>query len=420
MKNITLLILLFGLFSCSENESRPGRVLSITPLPFPCEEGGMPNLFRSESGQVYLSWIEFTDDSTDALMFCPMGEDGQWGEATEIARGSDWFVNWADFPALAAFPGQEERLLAYWLQKSETGTYDYDIAFSLSTRLKASLSTRLKTSLSANGGKRWSKPQILNDDGVAAEHGFVSLTPLPSGDIQALWLDGRHTKGEDGAMSLRTTTISPEGDVKPSQSLDERTCDCCQTDMVYTPAGLVAAYRDRSVEEIRDIALVRHTAEGWSKPAIPHADRWKIAGCPVNGPALATDEEQLVMVWYTGAGDSARVQCSFSKDFGKTFGPVFRIDDGHPLGRVDVELSDRGTAYITWLEKTDGGAEIRLREINASGEALLTHSLIKTNPSRASGFPILLRSGKSHLLLAYTQVGEDKKLQAKCVEIEME
>ncbi len=404
MKNTTLLILLFGLFSCSENESRPGRVLSITPLPFPCEEGGMPNLFRSESGQVYLSWIEFIDDSTDALMFCPMGEDGQWGEAAEIARGSDWFVNWADFPALAAFPGQEDRLLAYWLQKSEAGTYDYDIAFSLS----------------ANGGKRWSEPRILNDDGVAAEHGFVSLTPLPSGDIQALWLDGRHTKGEDGAMSLRTTTISPEGDVKPSQSLDERTCDCCQTDMVLTPAGLVAAYRDRSAEEIRDIALVRREGDAWSTPLVPRPDRWKIAGCPVNGPALAADEEQLVMVWYTGAGDSTRVQCIFSKDFGKTFGPVFRIDDGHPLGRVDVELSDRGTAYISWLEKTEEGAEIRLREINASGEALLTHSLIKTNPSRASGFPILLRSGKSRLLLAYTQVGEDQKLQAKCVEIEVE
>ncbi len=404
MRTITFSLLVLLLFSCSEKEDGPRSISSIRELAFPCEEGGMPNLFRSESGEVYLSWIEFINDSTDALKFCRLGEDGQWGKAREIARGSDWFVNWADFPSLAVFPGQEDHLLAHWLQKSAQGTYDYDVV----------------VSLSANGGADWSEARILNDDGVAAEHGFVSLTPLPSGDIQALWLDGRNAKGEDGAMSLRSTTIKASGEIQPSALLDDRTCDCCQTDMVFTPEGLVAAYRNRNAEEIRDIALVRQTEEGWSQPLIPRPDRWKIAGCPVNGPALAADEQYLVMVWYTEAEDSARVQCIFSEDFGKTFGPIFRIDDGHPLGRVDVELSDRGTAYISWLEKTEEGAEIRLREINASGEALLAQSLIKTNPSRASGFPILLRNGKSRLLLAYTQVGEDKKLKAKCMELKME
>ncbi len=399
-----LSVLLFVAIACqTANEERQQHTdILIESLSVPCREGGMPNLFLSQSGKAYLSWVEFIDDSTDALVFSVLEESG-WSEEKEIARGTNWFVNWADFPSLLAFSNDEQILLAHWLQKSDKGTYDYDI----------------RISLSANGGRSWSQSKILNDDGVAAEHGFVSLLPLPDGSVQALWLDGRQTKKEQGAMSLRTTTILPEGEIKPSILLDERTCDCCQTDLVATSNGLLAAYRDRSASEIRDIALINRENDKWTSPYLPHPDNWHIAGCPVNGPALAARKNELALVWFSGAKDTARVQLSFSRNGGKSFGPRFRIDEGNPLGRVDVELSDEGTACISWLEKTEQGAEIRFKEVNAKGETLLSQSLVATSPARDSGFPILLRSEKRTLLLAYTSLEENGRTRVRCLKLKL-
>lgn len=399
--SVLLALTLLLLTGCRQSEGKQ-TTLRIEELPVPCREGGMPNLVLSAGGKAYLSWVEFIDDTTDALMFSVLEESG-WSEEKEIARGTNWFVNWADFPSLLAFSKDEKLLLAHWLQKSDQGTYDYDI----------------RVSLSANGGQSWSQSKILNDDGIAAEHGFVSFCALSDGTAQALWLDGRQTKEKNGAMSLRTTAILPQGEIKPSILLDERTCDCCQTDLVKTSNGLLAAYRDRSESEIRDIALLSRENGKWTKPYTPHPDNWHIAGCPVNGPALAAKKDQIALLWFTGSEDTARVYLSFSQDGGKTFGPRFRIDEGQALGRVDVELTETGTACTTWLEKTEGGAEIRFKEVSPEGKVLLNQRLVTTSPSRDSGFPVLLHSGKNTFLLAYTALEDNGKSRVRCLKLSL-
>ncbi len=389
-------LILSSLLSClseqGEGADKSSRPFIIREIPTACKNGGMPNLSQASRGEVYLSWIEFINDSTDALFFSNWQGNG-WSEEKEIARGNNWFVNWADFPSLLAFSNNEKTLIAHWLQKSAEGSYDYDIHISIST----------------NGGTHWPPSQILNDDGVNAEHGFVSLVPLTDGSVQALWLDGRNSKNKNGAMSLRTTNILPTGKIQPSLLLDERTCDCCQTDIVVTKQGLLAAYRDRSENETRDIALTKQENNIWSMPYSPLPDNWEIAGCPVNGPALAARGDSIVLVWFTQAQDNARVQCSFSFDGGKTFGPALRIDRGTPLGRVDVVWSSNGTACISWLEQSDTTAEIRLKEISAEGNMLLDQKIATTGPGRASGFPILQSLPDGRLLLAFTHTLENEQ-----------
>ena len=91
----TLLVLLC-LSSCDKNNPE----LQIIEIPVDSSHSGEPNLFTSDNGEVFLSWIEYLDDTTDVLKFSRLVDDS-WSEPNIISSGSDWFVNWADFPSLA-------------------------------------------------------------------------------------------------------------------------------------------------------------------------------------------------------------------------------------------------------------------------------------------------------------------------------
>jgi hypothetical protein len=88
-------------------------------------------------------------------------------------------------------------------------------------------------------------------------------------------------------------------------------------------------------------------------------DGWEVNGCPVNGPAVAAAGPQVAAAWFTAANETSRVNVAFSADSGATFGPPIVVDDGRPLGRVDVVLLDQGRALVSWLEQSANGAELR-------------------------------------------------------------
>ncbi len=371
-------------------------------IPTPCKEGGEPNLFVTKSGDVYLSWVEFLNDTTDALMFSKL-ENGQWGKATEIARGNDWFVNWADFPSLILYENDGASLAAHWLQKSTFGTYDYDV----------------HVSQSVDGGKNWGPPFILHRDSIAAEHGFVTLMPISEERIFATWLDGRNTKastqssvggsesghghGHGGAMTLRAAEFDRDGNLYEEAELDGRICDCCQTDAALTANGPIVVYRNRSDSEMRDIGIVRKVNGKWTAPKIVHADNWEITGCPVNGPAVAAKGDFVAVTWFTAASGGGEIKVAFSKDAGNSFSAPFRIDDGDPTGRVDLEIVEGETVLVTWLENTGEEAEIHAAKVSPTGKHGESISLVSTSPARSSGFPVLAKMGK-HFMLAWTAV----------------
>lgn len=372
-----------------------GIPAGIQLLPTPCREGGEPNLYISGDGTPFLSWVEYLDDTTDALWFSHL-ENEQWKEPVEIARGSNWFVNWADFPSLSGFGGGKEKLAAHWLAMSGEGTYDYDV----------------QIALSPDGGRNWGRPFVPHQDGAKAEHGFVTLLPLDSNRMFAAWLDGRNTKTPNegghghgqGAMSLRAGFFSEKGKMLEEQEVDGRVCDCCQTDAVRVPGGIIVAYRDRSEEEARDIAVARWINSRWEPPAKVHDDNWEISGCPVNGPALAAHGEQVALAWYTAARDTPRVLLAFSLDGGANFYVPFRLDGGKPLGRVDVSWMDGNHLAVSWMEETGEDAETRLVIVDKRApDKRDFFVLVRNSKARASGFPIIEALGENQLLAAWTQ-----------------
>jgi hypothetical protein len=366
----------------------------VRELPSPAgPESGQPNLAVSPDGRVYLSWIERLGAGRYSLRFAVKEGDG-WSAPRVIAEGSNWFVNWADFPSLVALT--DGSLAAHWLVKSGPGTFDYDVTIARSL----------------DGGKTWGRPLVPHRDGVKTEHGFVSMFGSKDGALAAVWLDGREMKpgASDGSndhghgrgnMTLRYVKVNRDGTLADEAALDGRVCECCQTSAALTDDGPVVVYRDRSDEEIRDISVIRWRKGKWSQPRPVHPDGWRINGCPVNGPAVAASGRRVAVAWFTGAGDTPRVKLAFSTDAGETFGAPITVDSGNPAGRVDVLLLDDGSALASWLEKLPGGGEVRVRRVRPDGQSEPPVTVSASGTARSNGFPQMARAGDS-VVFAWT------------------
>ncbi|MCI0486582.1 MAG: glycoside hydrolase [Blastocatellia bacterium] len=362
---------------------------------------GEPNLYAAADGRVFLSWIEPAGEKGHALRFAVRNGDN-WSEPRTIAEGANWFVNWADFPSLIVLP--DGMMVAHWLAKSGTGTYAYDVNISRST----------------DGGRSWSKPMVPHRDGTQTEHGFVSFIEWKGGRAGAVWLDGRnfaskeHGAGGHGAssaeMTLRFAAIDSKGQLSDEAVLDGRVCECCQTSAAITSDGAIVVYRDRSEKEVRDISVIRYHKGRWTEPKTIHADGWEINGCPVNGPSVAADGRKVAVAWFTAQGDKPRVNVAFSDDAGANFGQPVQVDDGNPMGRVQVIMLTDGSALVVWLERTAKGGEIRARRVKADGMRDQSITVGNTSAARAAGFPRMVRAG-NEVVFAWTESGKPSKVR---------
>ncbi|MFA6956932.1 MAG: hypothetical protein WC538_13780 [Thermoanaerobaculia bacterium] len=343
-----------------------------------------------------VSWIEPAGEGKHTLKFARIGADGA-SAAKAIATRDDFFVNFADFPSIVDANGV---LFAHWLQKSGKGTYAYDV------RLAAS----------RDAGATWSDSIVVHDDGVPAEHGFASLVPLAKRDaVGIVWLDGRNMTGEgeghdhegQGDMMLRYAEVDASLAVSDAAELDARTCECCTTTIAMTTAGPIAAYRDRSADEVRDIGVARLASGEWKAEPLS-ADGWKIHGCPVNGPQADARGDAVAVAWFTIANDRPRVRLAFSHDAGSSFGTPLDIAEAPASGYVDCVFIANDRVAVTWLEDDGAKGHLRMREITADGTMLPVTTVATTTRGR-TGFPRLAMSGTS-IFVVWNEKGDSPRI----------
>jgi hypothetical protein len=205
-------------------------------------------------------------------------------------------------------------------------------------------------------------------------------------------------------MTLRYASIDAGGKVSDEAVLDSRVCECCQTSAAITSEGPIVVYRDRSSNEIRDISVVRLSRGRWTAATTLSADGWEIHGCPVNGPSVSAEGKRVVVAWFTAAKDSPRVKVVFSGDAGATFGQPIKVDDGSPIGRVDVLILKDGSALVSWLERTAKGAEVKVRRVKPDGTSDQAFTVAESGAARSSGFPQMARAAEE-IVFAWTAPG---------------
>lgn len=374
-------------------QTRAAVLDQVENIVLPSPPGAHEPSLASHNGVLYMSWLEHEGDQTKVMMGRRSAQG--WSEPRLVHQGSDLFVNWADFPGIALF--DNGTIAVHWLREIGPSSFDYQV----------------EIALSRDGGASWSEPLIPHEDRSFAQHGFVSMLPAGPDSLAVIWLDGRaygarrdEASTVPDAMQLRATTLSSDGSLGGDVAVDVQTCSCCQTNLAVTGDGtILAAYRDRTDEEIRDISVARLTVDGWQRPVTVHNDGWELAGCPVNGPAIAADGHDAAVAWFTGANDLAAVKVAFSGDAGRSFGAPVRVDLGDPVGRVDVELIEDGTALVSWVEWTDGNEALMLcRAVGESG--CVAQEVLATNTAGVSvNFPTMARLGRD-IFIAWTQPDE--------------
>lgn len=350
-----------------------------------------PRVTRIPDGGALLSWLE--PEATGTALRWSALADSAWSAPQTIVSSPNLLLNAADVPGIGALGNG--RLVAHWRETREPAGAGYDA----------------KVALSFDSGRTWEKAVTPHRDHADAEHGFVAVfeasPPFENGgrertnsrpqgasgssteafdltgsssngasangnalkdrdvteiDAGIAWIDGREAATSPQAFSsqLIVTTLESGGDVGLGleQVLDPRTCECCPLASARAGDVTLLAYRDRSEDDHRDIAVMRRAPDGnWSGPVRVHDDAWQVMGCPVNGPAIDADGSRVAIAWFTASLQDPRVLLSFSDDAGSTWSDPVRVDSpaaGQAAGHAGIALLEDGSVLVTHVVRQDG------------------------------------------------------------------
>jgi hypothetical protein len=372
-------------YGASRRDSSVVNALQLAQLGL----GAQPNVVAHPRGGFVLSYQAKLSDGCHALRTVAISSRGALGAVNEVARGCDWFVNWADFPSLAIADNGD--WLTYYLKKSGSGPYAYDIY----------------TVRSKDQGKHWEPGFRIHDDGTPTEHGFVSIAPAGGDAFLVVWLDGRftqanasghsghdHAQANESRMTLRSVRLSRAQKTQHALEVDADVCTCCLTDLVRTGAEQFSlVYRDRLPGEVRDISLATFNGVRWSAKGQVHADGWRIAGCPVNGPAIAQRDAATAVAWSTMQGEDMVVR---ARVLGQ---PMHELERGNILGRVDLAARTKGWLAIWLGDGGKGNSALKLGILGNELQREQTFTLATLTSGRNIGMPRLAQQADTALVV---------------------
>jgi len=371
--------------------------LSATTLSNPAATGSItPNETATPDGNVLVSWIEPATDAM-ALRFAVRGTQDWSTPQTIVARNN--FDKYAEAPPwVLMLPNRG--LLAVWAERLPlakgskwAGNYLY-------------------TAASSDQGKTWTQPAIVHSDRADGEHSFASLAVRDDNRATIVWLDARDYETKH-TYRLMSAVIASSGAVSDEQTVDNDVCTCCPTSLVTTSTGFLAAYRNHTGDEIRDIYTVREDGGKWQAGKSLHSDGWHINGCPVNGAALAQRQDEIAIAWYTGLEEKASLQVAFSADGGATFPIVRNIDaasgEAQPVGRPAIAFLGPGDALVTWLTREHGVSRLVAAQVH-SNDSELHRIEIADGTTDGLGYPRMQLIGRD-AIVSWGGAGDTKQVR---------
>jgi hypothetical protein len=275
--------------------------------------------------------------------------------------------------------------------------------------------TAIKVSRSTDGGRTFSSGRQLQAPGAAGDRGWHALTIDREGVAHVMWLDHRgmasgkpesHEHHEAAAMDGATMAQrSGLYYAQDSAGMQERevlkgVCYCCKVALTTGAEGaLIAAWRHVYAGNIRDIAFTisRDGGRTFAAPQRLSEDRWQLAGCPDDGPALAVDGSGVIhAVWPTVIGGDTPEGAIFyasSRD-GRSFSPRTRVPTlGSPKPmHPQIVTVNAGQLAVAWDEVIGGvrQASLRTMRFDEAGKPIFGAPMRLGSPDEPSSYPILL------------------------------
>ena len=231
---------------------------------------------------------------------------------------------------------------------------------------------------SLDGGRSFSEPTTINDDGLAVGHRFDTLAVTSEGLIYVAWIDkrdqeaaAREHRAYEGAALYYTVSRDGGGTFVPNRKLKDGVCECCRLAPAIDRAGrLTLFFRDILPGSIRDHSIATIRPDLSAGPAArATGDGWAIGLCPHHGPSLAIDQAGTYhVVWFTGGGaDGPGSFYARSIDHGRTFISPMLLGGKNGQGHAAV-LSHEQTVYVVWKEPAQSrGSVVFARQSDDGG-----------------------------------------------------
>lgn len=278
---------------------------------------------------------------------------------------------------------------------------DGTVLLSWSQSLPKRFTGNIRFARSTDGGRSFSTPITLNDDGRIGSHSFDSLAIAGEGRVAVAWLDGRdrdavrETGGTFAGSSVYFVQSADNGaHFSANRKLTEHTCECCRTSLTWTAEGPVALWRNLYGANTRDFALANLDT---GKVRRATDDEWQIDACPHHGGGLAVDGRgALHLVWFTQG--KTRQGLFYKRIAGGRESPPMAL--GNPAAQAGhATVAAAGSmVLITWRE-FDGRAYVARAMRSTDGGASWSAPLRLAESSGAADYPLPLTDGKQALVV---------------------
>jgi BNR repeat protein len=269
---------------------------------------------------------------------------------------------------------------------------------------------------SADGGRTWSEPVTVTDDGDFGSNSFHALHASADGTLFAAWLDSR--EGKSAVFLSRSTDEGRTWEPNRRINLGEA-CPCCRTAIATGANGTVyLAWREVAAGNVRDIVVARSTDNGatFGPASRVHADGWIIDGCPHAGPSMQVDSRgRLHIAWWTGKEGGAGVWYAQSPD-GLTFSapvPLGVAQQSRPA-HVQLALTSGDKIVAAWDDGTVRLPRVMVRVSMNGGQSFAPAEQLSPTGTAAQ-FPVLAVRGDS-IAVAWTgqsAAAHDRELKAQ-------
>ncbi len=145
--------------------------------------------------------------------------------------------------------------------------------------------------LSKDAGQSWQTvPSPIEGQFKAVDQGYFDLNVDAHGNFHLVWLDDREEAGD--TQGLRYAQYASSTGWQHIVDLEHTACTCCWSRVVSNEQNNVhVLYRD---DQPRDMRVISSFSKGksWQSPHTVADFGWEFIGCPHQGGAIATKQEQ--------------------------------------------------------------------------------------------------------------------------------
>ncbi|HWR77154.1 MAG TPA: sialidase family protein [Thiobacillus sp.] len=280
-------------------------------------------------------------------------------------------------------------------------TADGVVLLTWTQALPQNYSGNIRFARSVDGGKTFTAPITLNDDGRIASHRFDSLAIDGKGRVAVAWLDARDRDaakekgGTFSGVSIYTAQSNDNGArFGVNRRLAEHTCECCRTAMTWTAAGPVALWRNLFGTNTRDFAIA--SLDNGVVRRATH-DEWQIDACPHHGGGIAVDGRGVLhLTWFTNG--KTRQGLFYKQLDGKIESrPMALGNPSAQAGHSSVAAAG-GMVILAWRE-FDGRTYVAQAMRSDDGGASWSAPIRLAEAAGAADYPLPLTDGKRALVV---------------------